>query len=65
MHMVHQNYDGDRLLVLAIFFDVESGGDKENEFIASLKPEEEDPIVDHVKLEELLKGMTFENLYTY
>ena len=53
------------MLVVAIFFDVEDGGDTENEFIASLKPEESNPEVDEVKLSQLLKEIDMDKLYSY
>lgn len=37
MHFVHRNYDQTKLAVIGVFFDVEHGGDSENDFISSLQ----------------------------
>jgi len=37
LHIVHTDYTSSNLAVLAIFFDVEVGGNKENDFLTALK----------------------------
>ena len=36
LHIVHSNYEQTELAVIGIFFDVDEGGDEENDFIKSL-----------------------------
>ncbi len=36
VHFVHQSYDLQTLAVIAVYFDIEAGGNKQNDFIQAL-----------------------------
>ena len=36
LHVVHSNYEQTELTVIGVFFDIDEGGNKDNEFIKSL-----------------------------
>jgi carbonic anhydrase len=40
MHIVHQDYNSDKLAVIAVFFDMEKGGNQSSPFIDSLNIDE-------------------------
>jgi carbonic anhydrase len=57
VHVVHQEYNTDKLAVLAIFFDTANGGNTDNTFIASLKPGVNNPTASNIPLTDLVNSL--------
>eukprot|EP00347_Sterkiella_histriomuscorum_P010097 403338689 len=55
LHLVHRQFNSSSLAVVALYFDMEEGGNQHNEFIESLKLEEHNPQVPLIPLYDLLK----------
>ena len=55
LHIVHQDYDLEKLAVVGIFFDVEEGGNEENPFISALQADRNNTIVADLPLADLLR----------
>ena len=65
MHIVHQQYNSDKLAVMAIFFDIEKGGNADNPLIYAIKPDQSYPTVSSVPLEHLVEKLDKTSFYTY
>lgn len=65
MHIVHQDYDNKKLAVLGVFFDVDEGGDLDNEFIHQLRLHEYEPTIETLPLTKLIHGLDQSELYHY
>ena len=65
LHIVHSDTGSSgRYTVLAIFFDTVAGGNTENEFIESLKANENNPTV-NLDMEKLVRQLDLSTVYTY
>lgn len=56
-HFVHKEYDNEKRLAIAVYFDVEDGGDEPHEFIESLRFDEEDPTVPEIPIMQLINSL--------
>lgn len=43
LHIVHKSYNDDSLAVVAIYFDLDEGGDRTNPFLDALKLDQHNP----------------------
>jgi carbonic anhydrase len=64
-HFVHKSYEENRLAVIAVYFDVEDGGDKPNDFIASLNLNDAKPTVKYYPLMQLFNSLDSSKFYHY
>jgi len=66
IHFVHKHTSLNKLVALGIFFDVSAGGDKENDFIASLKVgQANNTLLSAIPAMNLFKQLNMNNLYHY
>lgn len=65
VHFVHKSYTENKLAVLAVFFDTKAGGDKTNEFIASLQLDKSNIVVPEIPAMKLIRGLDTNKLYHY
>ncbi|CDW75260.1 UNKNOWN [Stylonychia lemnae] len=65
LHLVHRKFGTNILSVLALYYDVNEGGNKENEFIESLKLKEHNPQVALIPLQEQIEAVDVSKIIHY
>lgn len=65
LHIVHKHVRVNEFAVLAIFFDVENGGSTTNDFISSLRPDLENPVVPEIHLASVMNNLNSDKSYFY
>jgi len=65
LHIVHTDYTSSNLAVLAIYFDVEDGGNKDNDFITALKLDQQNPSITSLPIQALVQKVKKDEIYSY
>ena len=65
LHLVHPDYEGHKLAVVAVYFDVIEGGNKTNSFIDALDLESNNATVPLIPLQKLYHMLNTEIIYHY
>lgn len=65
LHLIHQAYNSSSVAIVAIFFDVEEGGNKTSNFINSWMFEKTNPVTPLIPLQQLIKRVEKEEMYHY
>jgi len=65
LHIVHTDYQSSNLAVLAIFFDVAEGGNKDNAFLTALNLGTQNPSITSLPLQTLVQGLKKDAIWSY
>eukprot|EP00347_Sterkiella_histriomuscorum_P001009 403373689 len=65
IHFVHKHFSDNKLAVLSVQFDVEDGGDRDNEFITALKLDSKNMTALTIPTMNLINRLKKNNLYYY